>query len=349
MHVREVKPETVNDEIKMAFLYSSKKLLITALLVLLLGFIFFRYAVKPTGDDVAAKTVDIPSGSGLFEITEILKDAGLVHNRPFFWTLVIGKGAARNIKAGEYEFSARLSPSEIINKLVRGERKYYNVLIPEDINAREIMQRLIFYKLVNEDDFLKLLTDQSFILSLGIRAVSLEGYLYPSTYRLDRSMTTREIMRMMVNKFRKEITPEIKLQAEKKGMTINQLLTLASIIGKESGTNSEKPLISAVFHNRMKNGMKLQSDPTAIYGLKDEVKTILSKHLKLDNPYNTYRIKGLPPGPIANPGIDSIKAALNPENVNYLYFVSRNDGTHHFSKNLADHITATTTYRNNSH
>ncbi len=333
----------------MASLYRSRKLLISAFIVLLLVFTFFRYATQPTGADDTARTVDIPSGSGLFEITETLRDVGLVHNRLFFWALVIGKGAARTIKAGEYEFSPRLSPSEIINKLVRGEKKYYNVLIPEDLNVREIAQRLMFYKLINADDFLKLLTDQSFILSLGVHADSLEGYLFPSTYRLDRSMTTREIMRMMVNKFWKEITPEISRQAEKKKMTINQLLTLASIIGKESGTNSEKPLISAVFHNRMKNGMKLQSDPTAIYGLEDEVKTILSKHLKLDNPYNTYRIKGLPPGPIANPGIDSIKAALNPANVNYLYFVSKNDGTHHFSKNLAEHIHATAKYRSNSH
>lgn len=334
---------------KMALLYRSKKFLIPTLIAILLGFAFFQFATQPIGKDDAARTVDIPSGSSLFDITEILKNAGLVSNRVFFWTLVIGKGAARSIKAGEYEFSVKLSPSEIINKLVRGERKYYNVLIPEDLNAREIAQRLIAFKLINEDDFLKLLTDQSFILSLGIRAVSLEGYLFPSTYRLDRSMTTREIMRMMVNQFWKEITPEIRLQAEKKGMTINQLLTLASMIGKESMTSSEKPLISAVFHNRMKIGMKLQSDPTAIYGLKDEVKTILSKHLKLDNPYNTYRIKGLPPGPIASPGIDSIKAALNPASVNYLYFVSKNDGTHYFSSDLASHINATARYRSKSH
>lgn len=329
----------------MSFLYRSKKFLIPPLIIVLLGFAFFWYATKPTGDDGAAKTVDIPSGSSLFEITEILKDAGLVHNRPFFWALVVGKGAARNIKAGEYEFSLRLSPSEIINKLVRGERKYYNVLIPEDINAREIAQRLMFYKLVNENDFLELFADQSFIASLGIRADSLEGYLFPSTYRLDRSMTTREIIRMMVNKFWKEITPDIRLQAEKRGLTIHQLLTLASIIGKESMASSEKPLISAVFHNRIKIGMKLQSDPTAIYGLKEDVKTVLSKHLRLDTPYNTYRIKGLPPGPIANPGIDSIKAALNPAKVGYLYFVSKNDGTHYFSNDLASHTKAVAQYR----
>ena len=129
-------------------------------------------------------------------------------------------------------------------------------------------------------------------------------------------------------------------------MTIHQLLTLASIIGKESGVSSEKPLISAVFHNRIKLGMKLQSDPTAIYGLPEDVKIVLSKHLKLDNPYNTYRFKGLPPGPIANPDIDSIKAALYPAKVNYLYFVAKNDGTHQFSTDLASHNRAILIYRN---
>jgi len=331
----------------MVFSYSSKKIFVIALILIFLGIAFFWYAVKPVGGAALATTVDIPSGAGFFKITGILSDAKLVHNRPFFWALVIGKGAARRIKAGEYEFSGKLSPAEIINKLIRGERKYYNVLLPEDINAREIAQRLLSFKLLDEKEFMKLLTDQNFISSLGITAESLEGYLYPDTYRLDRSMTTREIIRLLANSFWKEITPDIRKRAEEMGMTIHQLLTFASIIGKESGVSSEKPLISAVFHNRIRLGMKLQSDPTAIYGLPDDVKIVLSRHLKSDNPYNTYRIKGLPPGPIANPGIDSIKAALYPAKVNYLYFVAKNDGTHYFSTDLASHTQAILKYRNN--
>jgi len=324
-----------------------RNILIIALLILLVVTAFFRYAFNPVGSNDMANTVDIPSGAGFFKITEILSDANLVHNRPFFWILVIGKGAARRIKAGEYEFTGKLSPVEIINKLIRGEKKYYNVLLPEDINAREIAQRLVSFKLINEKEFMKLLTDQSFISSFGIKAETLEGYLYPDTYRLDRSMTTREIIRMFVNSFWNKITPDIRKRAEERGMTIHQLVTFASIIGKESGTSSEKPLISAVFHNRLKRGMKLQSDPTAIYGLADDVKIVLAKHLKLDNPYNTYRISGLPPGPIANTGIDSIRAALSPAQVGYLYFVAKNDGTHHFSADLAGHTKAVIQYRNN--
>ncbi len=317
------------------------------LFLLLVGMAFFRYSVKPVGGPDMTKTVDIPSGAGFFKITEILSDAKLVHNRPFFWVLAIGKGAARHIRAGEYEFSGALSPAEIINKLIRGEKKYYNVMLPEDISAREIAQRLLSFKLINEEEFMKFLTDQDFISSLGIKAESLEGYLYPDTYRLDRSMTTREIIRILVNKFWQGITPAIRKRTEETGMTIHQLITFASIIGKESGVRAEKPLISAVFHNRLKLGMKLQSDPTAIYGLPDDVKIVLSRHLKLDNPYNTYRIKALPPGPIANPGRDSIMAALYPAKVNYLYFVAKNDGTHYFSANLASHTQAIRKYRNN--
>lgn len=330
----------------MNFFYTWKKFLVPGLLlVLLLSLSFYRFSVSPVGNDETANTVDIPTGSSLFRIAEILYDADVIHNRPFFWALVIGKGAARNIKAGEYEFSARLSPSEIIDKLVRGEKKYYNVLIPEDINTREISQRLQFYKLIDEKEFSRLITDREFVRSLGINEKSLEGYLFPDTYRLDRSMTTREIIRMMVNNFHREVNETIRKQARERKMTIHQLLTLASIIGKEAMDSSEKPLISAVFHNRMRLGMKLQSDPTALYGLDDDHVKVLPSHLKLDTPYNTYRIFGLPPGPIANPGLDSIKAALNPARVNYLYFVAKKDGTHHFSVDYNSHTKAIKTYR----
>lgn len=324
----------------MPFFYGSKKFSAFLIIIFFILIAFYRYTVQPLGDNYLKKTVDIPSGAGFFKITEILNDAGLVNNRPFFWALAIGKGAARQIKAGEYEFSENMSPTEIINKLIRGEKKHYMVLIPEDISAREIAQRLVSFKLINEEEFMKLITDRNFILSLGLDEKSLEGYLFPDTYRLDRSMTTAGIIRILVNRFKEKITPEILKRAEKMKMTIHNLITLASIIGKESGNSAEKPLISAVFHNRMKLGMKLQSDPTAIYGLQEngnDVKTVLTKHLKSDSPYNTYHIKGLPPGPIANPGLDSIMAALYPAKDNYLYFVSKNDGTHQFSTDLASH------------
>ena len=321
-----------------------------ALVVLLTGIVFYRYATTPVNPLAAAATINIPKGSGFFRITEILNDAGRVGNRPFFWVLALGKKAEKHIRAGEYELTGAMSPSEILDKLVRGAIKDYPVILPEDITVNEVARRLSVFKLINEKEFATLAVDRSFLASLDIEADSIEGYLYPDTYRFDRSMTTQEILRIIVGKFWKEVTPEMRKRAEEIGLTHAQWVTLASIIGKESGNKDEKELISAVFHNRLAKGMKLQSDPTAVYNLEQDgthVKTVLLRHLKSDTPYNTYRINGLPPGPIANPGIDSLRAALYPAKVDYLYFVAKNDGSHDFSANLAAHNRAVSKYQIN--
>jgi UPF0755 protein len=181
---------------------------------------------------------------------------------------------------------------------------------------------------------------------LGIKAKSIEGYLFPETYKFDRSMSTRQIMKIMVSLFWKRVTPEMVKRAEEIGFNINQFVTFASIVGKESGNRPEKPMISAVFHNRIKKRMPLQSDPTAVYDLEDFSGKVMRSHLKRKSPYNTYLIRGLPPGPIANPGIDSLNATLNPAQVNYLYFVSKKDGTHQFSASLDMHNKAIKQYHN---
>jgi len=327
-----------------------KMALALTLVALVTGIAFARYAVSPVNHFTTPKIVDIPKGAGFFRITEIMNDAGLVKNRPFFWLLALAKGAARHIRAGEYEITGSLSPSEIIEKLVRGEIKYYTVTLPEDITVNEVARRLLVDKLINEQEFMALVTDREFLASLGIEGESLEGYLFPETYQFDRSMTTREAIRIIVRQFWREITPEMRKRAETIGLTLNEWVTLASIIGKESGNSGEKPLISAVFHNRLKLGMKLQSDPTAVYDLEragTPVKTVLRSHLQRETPHNTYRIDGLPPGPIANPGLDSLRAALAPANVNYLYFVANNDGTHQFSATLEAHTRAILKYQIN--
>jgi len=332
-----------------AAVHRRKTATLVVLIAVLIGLSFFlRYATLPVGDGALVRTVDIPKGSGFFRITEILKEAGLVHNRPFFWTLAVVKGAAKTIRAGEYELTGSMSPAQIIEKLVRGEIKSYWVTLPEDITVNEIARRLVALNLINEKEFFTLGTNRSFLISLGIEADSMEGYLFPETYQLDRSMTTREVIRIIVRQFWKGITPEMSKRAQQMGLTLHEWVTLASMIGKEAGNREEKTLISAVFHNRLARGMRLQSDPTAVYHLEREgtpVKTIRRKHLALDSPYNTYRIKGLPHGPIANPGADSLRAALHPDRVGYLYFVSTNDGSHHFSTTLAAHSKAVTKYQ----
>ncbi|MBN2438498.1 MAG: endolytic transglycosylase MltG [Deltaproteobacteria bacterium] len=334
----------------MKWCYGRKKILLCLLVLLLTGATFCYYATTPVNPDAAAGTVNIPKGSGFFRITEILNDAGLVGNRPFFWVLALGKGVRKYIRAGEYELAGAMTPSAILDKLVHGEIKVYKVLLHEDITANEVARRLSVFKLIDEQEFATLAADRSFLASLDIEADSIEGYLYPDTYKFDRSMTTEEILRIIVGKFWQKVTPEMLKRAKEIGLTQTQWVTLASIIGKESGNKDEKKLISAVFHNRLAKGMKLQSDPTAVYNLEHKgtpVKTVLRKHLKSDTPYNTYRINGLPPGPIANPGIESLKAALDPAKVDYLYFVAKNDGSHDFSTNLAAHNRSVLKYQIN--
>ncbi|MBN1662991.1 MAG: endolytic transglycosylase MltG [Deltaproteobacteria bacterium] len=297
------------------------------------------YAHTPIDDRRIVSLVEIPKGASFVKIVDILDQKGLVEIKPIFYVLAIVKGAARQIRAGEYEFVSTMTPDHIIDRLVRGEIKKYKVIIREDLTFRDIAAILSAdeYKLVSEEAFHAAASDPVLLASLGITAATAEGYLFPETYFFDHTMNARDIITTMVHQFRKKVAPEMIKKAEKLGLTEIELITLASLIGKESGNKQEKVIISAVFHNRLKKGMKLQSDPTAIYDLWNFSGGIKRSHLKRKSPYNTYVIDRLPPGPIANPGIDSLEAAVNPAPVPYLYFVSQNDGTHYFSSNLSDH------------
>ncbi len=305
------------------------------------------YALSPINRRNEIVTVDIPRGTSFLRSVDLLENAGLIKNKYLFYALVIARNAQGNIRAGEYELSTSMSPLDIINKLVKGDIIFYEVTIPEDFTVAEIAARLASFKLVDEKAFVSLAGDEMFIASLGIEGRSAEGYLYPDTYLFDKSMGAKDIIKIMVNQFRKTFTHEMQERAEELGMTIPQIVTLASIIGKESGFKDEKALVSAVFHNRLKKRMKLQSDPTAVYDLKSITRVIKRKHLQRSTPYNTYVINGLPPGPIANPAVDSLQAALYPASVNYLYFVSNNDGSHNFSSSLSAHNRAVLKYQIN--
>ena len=318
-----------------------------AIVAVVLGALLFIYAVTPL-DSAKDKSivVDIPTGSSLIRVINILHDAGLVRNRFLFHVLVTVKGGARSVRAGEYEFAANLSPSTLADKLLHGDIKKYRVTVFEDSSLPQVASRLMEYKLINEKDFFELAQNREFLSSLGIQSSSMEGYLFPDTYFLDRSMTTRQIMRMMVERFQARVSAEMIRQAAQKGLNVNQFVTFASLVGKESGYAAEKPLIAAVFYNRLKKRMPLQSDPTAVYDLKNFTGKVTRAHYKRESPYNTYRIRGLPPGPIASPGLDSFQAVLHPADVNYLYFVSKGDGTHFFSSSLIAHHDATIRFRN---
>lgn len=330
---------------------SSKKIYY-AILSLIIGIVVYfalliNYSLSPIDGKNTQVTVDIPTGSSFLKLTEILNNAGMIKSRPLFYGLAIIRQALNSIRAGEYEFNTSMTPSAVIDKLLRGEIKTYRVTIPEDLSVKEIAVRLMEYKLIDEEYFFELAEDEEFLESVGIKSDSIEGYLFPDTYNFDRSMSTRQIMRIMVNRFWKKVTPAMLDRAGKLGLSVQQYITLASMIGKESGNPAEKPLISAVFYNRLKRKMRLQSDPTAVYDLENFEGAVKRRHLKRKSPYNTYIISGLPPGPIANPGLDSLKAALYPADINYLYFVSQGDGSHFFSSSLEIHNQASARYRAN--
>jgi UPF0755 protein len=329
--------------------FSANKILRRSVLVLTaFSLIFVLWFLNYSFSSIDRKNltidVEIPTGSSFLESTQILNKAGLVKNRFFFVCLATIRGAWRHIRAGEYEIHTQFTPWTMINKLVRGEIKQYKVSIPEDLSVREIAEILDQNKLINKETFFKLAQDREFLKSLKIDAESIEGYLFPETYFFNRSMNTRSIMKKMVDTFWEKVPSAMIEQANAKGFDLNQFITFASLIGKESGYKSEKSLIAAVFYNRMKKGMRLQSDPTAVYDLDHFEGKVLRSHLKRNSPYNTYLIKGLPPGPIANPGLDSFNAVLHPEAAHYLYFVSKKDGTHHFSSSLAEHNQAVNKY-----
>lgn len=305
--------------------------------VVLIGSLFLYARLPIDSAKTTTVLVDVPTGSSLMKVINILGDAGLVKQKLLFHVLVAIKGGARSIRAGEYELTTSLSPSELVDKLIHGDIKKYPVTIHEDYSLKQVAERLKKYKLIHEDAFFQLAERKEFLSSLGIRGDSIEGYLFPDTYFFNRSMTTRQIMRIMVERFWSKISPEMINQAAEKGLNTHQFVTFASLVGKESGYSAEKPMIAAVFYNRLKKGIPLQSDPTTVYDLKDFNGKILRRHYKRKSPYNTYIIRGLPPGPIANPGLDSFQAVLRPADVNYLYFVSQKDGTHFFSSSLVAH------------
>jgi UPF0755 protein len=320
-------------------------IILSFVVILFFCVLLINYSNNPIDNKNMTILVDIPTGSSFLKVTEILNQAGLVKYRVFFYSLAIKKNARRSIRAGEYEFNTSLTPAAMIDKLLRGEVKNYKVVIPEDLSLREIAARLDEFKLIDKKVFFELASDEDFLKSLNIKADSIEGYLFPETYFFDRSMSTRQIMKIMVSQFWKKVTPEMIKRAGELGFNTHQFVTFASIIGKESGDDAEKPVISAVFHNRLRKKMRLQSDPTAVYDLDNFEGKVLRSHLRRNSHYNTYIIKGLPPGPIANPGLTSLKAVLYQTDVNYLYFVSKKDGSHFFSSSLNEHNQAINRYR----
>src|SRR3990170_8979815 len=290
----------------------------------------------PPSDESVAKTVSIERGMSFRVIAENLEKAGVVRDADSFSFAARILGAYKKVKAGEYEFTTNMTPMEVLEYLVKGRVKRYLVTVPEGYNIIEIASALEEAGLVRRQVFIARALDPGLVKSLGLSGPTMEGYLFPDTYAFNKGMSADEMIARMVERFRK-VFSEFEFEQEKSGMSMRKVVTLASIIEKETGAPSERDIISAVFHNRLKKGIRLQSDPTVIYGIPFFDGNIKKQHLAMKSPYNTYVNFGLPPGPIANPGKDSISAALRPAKADYLYFVSRNDGSHQFSKSLKEH------------
>jgi peptidoglycan lytic transglycosylase G len=315
----------------------------TALLFAVVQEVSFLYI--PPDRERTQKMLEIPEGTTLRETARLLFQNGLITSVQSF--VVVGKLLAieHRIIPGEYAFHTRMLPLEIIALIKSGRVIQYEITIPEGYTLSQISHLVEEKGLARSDEFIQQATDPAFIQSLGYDGHSLEGYLYPETYYFSKRVGSEGILRALVKRFEAVYSPAMDHQAKEIGMTRKEVVTLASIIEKETSVDGERPVISAVFHNRIKKNIPLQSDPTVIYALPHFDGNLTRRHLKTRSPYNTYRVKGLPPGPIANPGAASLWAAVNPAAVDYLYFVSKNDGTHHFSKTLAEHNRAVQKYQ----
>ena len=307
------------------------------------AYYFYQFANSPydTSDLTKKVEFDLLRGMHPLETSEALEHAGLVKSgKALFW---LGKfmGEWGGLKAADYELSPAMTPLQIIRTLKSGIGIQHSILVREGDNIYQVAESFQNVGLGSEATTLKNLKSREFIASVDLEnegLTTLEGYLFPNTYFYDKHDKADSVLRRMVIAFLRLWTPEYDARAKELGMTRKQIVTLASMIEKETGAAFERPIVSSVLHNRLRKKMRLQSDPTTIYGMWDHYEGKIHKSdLLRPTEFNTYTVPGLPAGPISNPNPDSVKAALYPADTDYLYFVSKNDGTHVFSKTYEEH------------
>jgi UPF0755 protein len=284
--------------------------------------------------------VDIPSGAGSRAIGERLIAAGVIRDELTYRVALWRSGHARRLKAGEYRFEGEMTPLAVLDKIARGDVVLLSLTFREGLTIEEMSKVFEAGGFGPAASFVGAARDASLVQALDPQARDLEGYLFPDTYSLPRGSDAARVVRAMVDRFEEVATPALRQAAASRGLTLRQLVTLASLVEKETAKAEERPLVAAVYTNRLKIGMGLQCDPTVIYALQRAGRytgNLRREDLQFDSPYNTYRYPGLPPGPIAAPGQGSLEAAANPAAVEYVYFVSRNDGSHEFARTLDEH------------
>jgi UPF0755 protein len=304
------------------------------------GTLAVRRTLSPAAAEAPDLLFSVSPGEPLGTIAARLERHGLVRSALAVKWLARWRGLAGSLQSGEYRLSGALSPEQILERIAEGRVETYEVALPEGFTLAQIAERIAAAGLVDRDAFLRVASDPESARLLGVEGETLEGYLFPETYRLPKNLEPLEVARILVEQFQ-EVWQEIAPLARRRDFSMKDVVTLASIVEKESGVPEERPLIASVFLNRLERGMRLETDPTVIYGIPDFDGNLRRRHLDdEDNPYNTYRIFGLPPGPIASPGADALRAVVNPAQTDYLYFVSRNDGTHVFSRSYREHTNA---------
>lgn len=327
------------------------KILRTALLATVLalplsaGLFYYNIYYSRSARASYPAEVRVDPGDSFSTVTRKLREQQVISNGLFFSLWARFNGLEKKIHQGLYRFESSVAPWEVLDRLVGGKGIFQSVTIPEGLTIKEIAELLDKMQIADREKFLAAAADPSVLTALGLGDKGLEGYLFPSTYHFTPATPERDIIVAMAEQFRKSSQSLLAKAGARVQLSTHELLTLASIVEKETGVEAERGLVAAVFHNRLKRQMPLQSDPTVIYGLRNFDGNLTKKDLRDDNPYNTYRIGALPPGPICNPGLSSIKAVLDPADVPYLYFVSKNDGTHRFSETIEEHNQAVKTYQ----
>jgi peptidoglycan lytic transglycosylase G len=304
-----------------------------------------HFAHRPSGPQDIQHVLVVAPHETFDRLAARLKQNDIISSRWRFKLLARVRGDDKRLKAGEYALSARLTPVQILDTLVEGKVLLHRLTIPEGYTVEQIAVEIGRTGLADAQDFSKLARDPALAAALGVQGSTLEGYLFPDTYYFPKGVSARQIIETMVAHFEEQFSEQWRARAKALGLSVHQVVTLASIIEKETGDKGERPLIASVFHNRLRKKMRLESDPTVIYGIKNFDGNLTRQELETKTPFNTYRIKGLPPGPIANPGKAAIQAALYPAKTDYLFFVSKQDGTHQFSATIEEHNRAVRRYQ----
>ncbi len=311
-------------------------LVLFTIIVLFLSY-YLHFITTPEGNGRITRFFDFSSGYTLKKIAAELADSGIIGNATLFSIYARIERADQKVQAGTYLFRDNMSPSEILSMLVNGDVYQIRFAVPEGYSIFQIAELLDKQDILAKDAFLKQCFNPSLLRELGINAESVEGFLSPRTYTIKPGTNAAGLIREMVSSFHKTYDRKFAERAQHAGLDELEVLTLASMIEKEAVIPSERPLIASVFLNRLQKKMPLQSDPTSVYGIRAFAGKITKQDILRNTPYNTYRIDGLPPGPIGNPGEASIEAVLLPARTPYLYFVARKNGSHHFSTTLEEH------------